>query len=225
MTPALRLLATVREQIARLWGTFRGRRDDRDLQEELRLHIELAAEDARRRVDLPDLARRDAAIRVGGMAQAMEALRDQRGLPWFADLSRDVGYAIRTMRRSPSFTTVAILTLGLGIGATTTIYSVVDTILLQPLPFVNSDRLVRIVENVPSSVAGRPPLERGVTYPDFLEWSARARTLTDTVAVTEPCPGRADQRRYDAAMGRNAFCQCIHAARCTRDARTNARLP
>src|SRR5260370_18719873 len=126
MTPATRLPATVREQIARLWGTLRGRRDDRDLEEELRLHMELAAEDAGRRMGWADLAARDAAIRAGGVAQAMEALRDQRTLPWLADLSRDARYAIRTLRRSPSFTTVAVLTLGLGIGATTTIYSVVD---------------------------------------------------------------------------------------------------
>jgi putative ABC transport system permease protein len=173
----------LREWIARLWGTLRPGRPDRDLDEELRLHMELAAEDARRRADSPDLAMRDAAIHAGGMTQAIEALRDQRGLPWLSDLSRDVRYAIRSLRRSPGFTMVAILTLALGIGATTTIYSVVDTILLQPLRFADSDRLVRVVENVPSLIAGRPARQRGVTYQDFLEWRARTRTLSDTVAV------------------------------------------
>jgi len=95
----------------------------------------------------------------------------------------DVRYAIRTLRRSPGFTAVAVLTLALGIGATTAIYSVVDTILLQPLPYAGSDRLARIIENVPSPVAGRPPLQRGVTYQEFLEWRSRARTLDDAFAV------------------------------------------
>src|SRR4030095_11556221 len=88
------------------------------------------------------------------MTQAMEAPRDKRGLPWLADLPRDVRYAIRTLRRSPGFATVAVLTLALGVGATTAIYSVVDTVLLRPLPFADADRLVRVVENVPSRVPG-----------------------------------------------------------------------
>ena len=83
----------------------------------------------------------------------------------------------RASRRSPS------LTLALGIGATTAIYSVVDTILLQPLPYADSDRLVRVFENVPFIDAGRPPSQRGPTYQEFLEWRSRARTLTDAVAI------------------------------------------
>jgi putative ABC transport system permease protein len=121
--------------------------------------------------------------RATGVTQAMEALRDQRGLPWLADLSRDARYAVRTLRRSPSFTAVAVLTLGLGISATTAIYSLVDTILLQPLPLADSDRLVRVVENVPARLAGRPPVQRGVSYQDFLDWRARSRTLSDSFAV------------------------------------------
>src|SRR6266542_4242842 len=103
---------------------------------------------------------------------------------WLGDVQQDVRYAIRTLRKSPGFATVAVLTLALGIGATTAIYSVVDTILLQPLPFADADRLVRVIENVPSPVAGRPPVQRGVTYQEFLEWRARTRTLADAVAVT-----------------------------------------
>jgi len=97
---------------------------------------------------------------------------------WLGDGARDVRYAIRTLRRSPGFTAVAVLTLALGIGATTAIYSVVDAILLQPLPFHDADRLVRVVENIPIEgeyAAG------GMTYPEFLEWRARTTTLADTV--------------------------------------------
>ena len=77
-----------------------------------------------------------------------------------------------------------MLTLALGIGATTAIYSVVDTILLQPLPFTDADGLVQIAEQVPSSVPGRPPFQRGVTYQEFLEWRARSTTLSDAFAVS-----------------------------------------
>src|SRR5262249_41933080 len=95
----------------------------------------------------------------------------------------DVRYAIRTLRRSPGFTAVAVLTLALGIGATTAIYSVVDTILLPPPPFTGGDRLVRIVETVPSPAPGRPPVQRGFSYQEFLEWRSHARTLDDAFAV------------------------------------------
>jgi hypothetical protein len=80
------------------------------------------------------------------------------------DVAQDVRYATRSLRRSPGFAVVAVLTLALGIGATTAICSVVDTILLQPLPFAGADALVQIAENVPSSVPGRQPFQRAVTY-------------------------------------------------------------
>jgi hypothetical protein len=101
---------------------------------------------------------------------------------WLDDAWQDGRYAIRSLRRSPGFATVAVLTLALGIGATTAIYSVVDTILLQPLPFADADRLVRVVENVPSALTGRPPAQRGVTYQEFLEWRTRSRTQADAFA-------------------------------------------
>jgi putative ABC transport system permease protein len=173
MTPVARLLATIRERIARLRGTFRGGPDDRDLQEELRLHIELAAQDARRRADSPHLAPRDAAIRAGGMAQAMEALRDQRGLPWLADLSHDVRYAIRTLRRSPGFTTVAVLTLGLGVGANTAIFSVIRAVLLEPLPYSQPDRIVRL-----ESIWDAKPLPN-LSIPKFMTFREQTGIFQD----------------------------------------------
>src|SRR5207342_3967614 len=99
--------------------------------------------------------------------------RDGRGVQLINDLAGDVHYALRQLRRSPGFATAAIVCLALGIGATTAIYSVVDTILLQPLPYANSDRLVRVFENVPFIDAGRPPVQRGPSYQEFLEWRAR----------------------------------------------------
>src|SRR5262245_22591330 len=112
----------------------------------------------------------------------MDAMRDRLRLSSLGDFTRDVRYCARSLRRSRGVATIAILTLALGIGATTTISSIIDTILLQPLPFAESERLVRVVENV--AVAGRPPIQRGVTSAEFLEWRARSRTLADAFAVS-----------------------------------------
>ena len=91
----------LREWIHRLRGTLRAGRRDGDLEEELRLHLEMAAEDARRGgLDAADSARA-ARLKAGGASQAMDALRDQRGLPWLDDLTRDVRHGLRTLRRSP----------------------------------------------------------------------------------------------------------------------------
>ncbi len=99
------------------------------------------------------------------------------------DLIRDVGYAVRQLSRSPGFAMAAVLCLALGIGATTTIYSVINTVLLQPLPFPESDRLIRVIENVPSRAPGRPVVQRGILYQEFLDWRERASTLSESVAV------------------------------------------
>src|SRR4051812_33086204 len=104
-------------------------------------------------------------------------------MQWLGDAWQDIRYAVRSLRRSPAFTTAAVLTLALGIGATTAIYSVVDTILLEPLPYADSDRLVRVFENYPFIDASRPPVQRGPSYQQFLEWRARATTLSEAVAI------------------------------------------
>ena len=101
----------------------------------------------------------------GGVEQAKEHQRDARSFRWIDDLPRDVRYALRSLRRSPAFTVAAVLTLAIGIGATTAIYSVVDTVLIRPLPFPGSDRLVAITE------PERQPADLpGINYEEFLEW-------------------------------------------------------
>ena len=135
----------LREWIHRLWSTLRpGNRPDRELQEELRLHEQLAMDEARRRGLDPQDAVRAARIRIGGTSQAMEALRDQRGLPWLDDLGRDVRSGLRTLRRSKGFTATALLSLALGIGANAGIFSLLDQVLLRPLPVREPDRLVQL---------------------------------------------------------------------------------
>src|SRR5262249_15132825 len=101
----------------RLKDTLWPSRSDGDLERELRAHLDLAAEAARSPEGTAD--NRTAMIQFGGVAQAMESLRDQRGLPWLETVARDVKYGIRSLRRNSTFTLVAAVTLALGIGAAT----------------------------------------------------------------------------------------------------------
>src|SRR5688572_30235031 len=96
-------MAVLREWLRRLWGTFFRNARDHEMEEELRSHLELAGEDMLRRGSSTEDALRAARLRFGGTAQAMEAMLDQRGLPWIDDLRRDVRHAIRSLRRSPVF--------------------------------------------------------------------------------------------------------------------------
>src|SRR4249920_1832562 len=138
-----------REWIQRLQGTLLPVRRDADLEEELRLHVAMAAEEARRRGLEPADASRAARIEAGGVSQAMDALRDQRGLPWLDDLARDVSHGLRTLRRTPVFTAVALLTLALGIGANTAIFSIVNGVILRPLDYPKPEQLMYLTTEFP----------------------------------------------------------------------------
>jgi putative ABC transport system permease protein len=107
-----------------------------------------------------------------------------RSLSGLDGFSRDVRFAIRQLRSAPAFALAALLCLGIGIGATTAIYSVVNTILFRPLPFPESDRLVRLAENVPPAARGRPLLQRGITFQEMLDWRAQSKTLSDAYGVS-----------------------------------------
>ena len=96
---------------------------------------------------------------------------------------REIGYAVRSLLRTPAFTVATVLTLAIGIGAATAIYSVVDTILFRPLPFPGGDRLVRLIEYGPHFREGQPPLERGINYLEHQSWRDRARTIEEAAAV------------------------------------------
>jgi putative ABC transport system permease protein len=142
-------MTNLREWLIRLWGSIRGHQRDLELEEELRIHLELAAEDERRRGGAPGDAERAVALRQGGLTPAMDALRDQRGLPWLDELIADVRYAVRVIARAPSFAVAVVGVLALGIGANTAIFSIVNAVLLRPMPFEEPDRLVRLFTKPP----------------------------------------------------------------------------
>jgi predicted permease len=126
-------MATLREWGSRLWSTVRPLRDTADIEEELRLHVDLATEDERKRGGSPADARRAALVRVGGGAQALDAMRDQRGLPGLRDLVQDLRHASRSLGKAPGFALMAVVTLGSGLGATATVFSAVDALFVRPL--------------------------------------------------------------------------------------------
>ncbi len=134
----------LRAALARLAGFLTGHRRDDELRAELESHLEMETAENLRRGMQPDEARRRALIASGGLGRAAEAVRDQRGLPWVDGLAADIRYALRALRRTPAFTAVVVITLGLGIGANTAIFSVVRGVLLKPLPHRDGDRLVYI---------------------------------------------------------------------------------
>jgi predicted permease len=117
---------------------------DEDLDAEMASHLEMAVEEnLRRGMDLEE-ARRRAMVRFGGVQQAREQQREARGLPFLDVLGQDLRYTLRTLGRDRAFTIVAVLILALGIGANVAVFSVVNTMLLRPLPFPEAQRLVRI---------------------------------------------------------------------------------
>ena len=173
-------MATLREWIHRVRGTLRAGRSDADLEEELRLHLQMADEDARRRgVPLAE-STRAARIKSGSLVPAMDALRDQRGLPWLDDLRRDVRHGLRSLRRSPGFTTIALVTLALGIGANTAIFSILNSVILRPLNYPRPEQLMRLTGHFP--VAGSTGT--GLSHPEYVEFREMNRSFAHVGAFT-----------------------------------------
>ena len=137
-------MSVLTDIIERVRSVIFRRRDERELAEELEFHATMEAEQLERGGLNAAEARRRSALALGGVERVKDDVRDARGTRFLHDGQRDVAFALRTLARNPGFATVAILTLAVGIGGTTAVYSAVDAVLLQPLPYQQPGQLVRL---------------------------------------------------------------------------------
>jgi putative ABC transport system permease protein len=158
-----------------------------DLDREIRDHIERETEENIQRGLPPAEARRQALVRFGSVALVKEDARAVWTSLWLEQLLQDVRYAWRTFFRNRTFALVAVLTLALGIGITTSVFSVVSAVLLRPLPYPGADRLVSIVENVPAieSVRGVATRTSAMSQDEFLWWRTHTKTLHMAATMRE----------------------------------------
>ncbi len=174
---------TLRALGLRLLGLFRGRPPEDDFAAEIESHVALHTDDGIRAGLSPEEARRQALIRLGGAEQIRQAHRERRTLGWLESLLQDTRYGLRTLRRSPGFTITAVLTLALGIGACTAIFSLVNAVLIRSLPYGDPNRLVYLF--TPNPHIPVPPEVMTPSYADFYDIKQQSHSYSDMTAFEQ----------------------------------------
>jgi predicted permease len=169
-----------RSLVTRLLNVFRST-NSRDVDTELLSHLALAIEENLVRGMSTDEARRSALLQLGGFEQTKEQIRDQQTLPFAESLFQDFRFALRMLHRNPGFTVATVLILALGIGANTTLFSIVNGILLRPLPYPHPEQLVTLRESKPNFATG------SISLLNFLDWQKDNRSFSSMAAMR---PGR-----------------------------------
>jgi putative ABC transport system permease protein len=191
--------------LSRLRSLFRRSRLDREMDDELRFHVE---EQTQRNVAAgmaPDEAARAARKRFGWADRIREEGRDARGWVWLESVAKDVRFSLRTLRRSPGFTVVAVLTLALGLSANVTIFSLISYFFFQPLPVRDADRLAVVVRR-----SEKIDFPHGLSWPDYRDLRGQVGEFSDMIALFF-CPvhlgaeGRLPDRTWIEAVSGNYF--------------------
>lgn len=157
-------------------GLFRREAVERELDEELRYHVERKTEENIARGMTTEEARRAARIALGGVEQVKEQVRAVRAGAWLGTVMQDARFGLRMLRKNPGFTAVAVLTLALGIGANTAIFSIVDAVVLHPLPYKDSSRIVAVT----SRTSMFPGIRLGVSWPAFQQIRSDVTAFEET---------------------------------------------
>ena len=165
----------------RLRSLFRWAQADQELDDELRDHLERKTAEYVAQGMTQEEAHRRARLDLGGIEQTKERCRDTRRVNWIQDFVQDLRYGLRILRKNPGFTSIAVLTLALAIGANTAIFSAVYAVLIKPLPFKNADRLVFILKkNAPRGWSRNP-----ISPAEILAWRNQTEAFEDFAAYTE----------------------------------------
>lgn len=171
----MRKVRSIAIRLARLFGASRR---EREWNAEFESHLEMHIEDRMRAGATAEEARRQALVEFGGIESTKDSMRDQAGFVWLDTTLRDVGYALRGLRRSPAFTLTAVLSLALGLGAGLAVFTVADNLLVRPLPYRDASRLVMIWEN-------RGGDGHNVVSPaNYLDWKSQNDVFEDIAALS-----------------------------------------
>ena len=188
------MASRIREVMRRVAGIMRRGTMERRLDDEMRFHIDMLTEQQRRAGVAPEEARRRALAAFGGAERFKDEARDEYRSRLGDELVQDVRYAVRVVRRNPGFATAAALTFALGIGASTAMFSVVNGVLLRPLPYADPDRLLVVWEH---DVA-RGHDRNVVAVPNFEAWRERARHVPLPDGNEPPRVGIRERSEYHA---------------------------
>ena len=193
----------IRTLLSRLASLFRSRKLDAALDEEFRSHIDLATEENIHGGMSRQQARTAALRSFGGVTQTREAYRNQRGLPILEVLARDLAFAWRQLWKSPGFTLTCFLTLALGIGVNTAIFSMMDAIILHPLAVPGLDRVVTIAERQTGGIQGGAGAseDKQVSFANYTSWQQQSQSFDNLAIrsyVTLSLTGAGDAARVQA---------------------------
>jgi len=178
-------MRSLRAWFLRLGGLFGKQRQERELSAEMESHLALHIEDNLRTGMSPERARREALMKLGGVEQTKEDVRERRSLPFMETLLQDLNYGARMLRKNPGFSAVAVLSLALGIGANTTIFTVVNAVLLNPLPVREASRLVQMdTVDAKTHVTQARASKMGISFPNARDYQQKNDVFSGLAAWT-----------------------------------------